>query len=128
MLKKLKNIFKIISIPYILFLLKINIFAVGFENDIIPKVDSIAGETEGNTQNGTSIINSILNFVQESIFGLLAVISIWVFLYIGLMFVKADWNPEEMKKAFISLMHVIIGLFIVAVSWVVVKMVSGINL
>jgi uncharacterized protein (DUF4213/DUF364 family) len=76
MLKKLKNIFKIISIPYILFLLKINIFAESFENDIIPKVDSIAGKTEGNTQDGTSIINSILNFVQESIFSLLAVIAI----------------------------------------------------
>jgi flagellar biogenesis protein FliO len=43
------------------------------------------------------------------------------------MFVKADGNPEEMKKAFMSLIHVIIGLFVISISWVVVKMVSGIN-
>ena len=127
MLKTQKAIFKTVSVFYILFLLKINIFAEDFKDSIIPKVESIGGNVDTDSTWWNNIIDSILEFVQESIFSLLAVIAIWAFLYIGLMFVKADWNPEEMKKAFMSLMHVTIGLFIVAASWVIVKMVSGIN-
>ena len=127
MLKTQKIIFKTISIFYIIYLLKINIFAEDFRNSIIPDVESIGWEVNTDVEWWATIVSEILKFAQDSIFSLLAVIAIWAFLYIGFMFVKADWNPEEMKKAFMSLIHVIIGLFVVWVSWVVVKMVSEIN-
>jgi len=98
-----------------------------FKDSIIPEVESINWVVDIDTEWWTNILKSILDFVSDSIFSLLAVIAIWAFIYIGFMFVKADWNPEEMKKAFMSLVHVIIGLFVVAISWVAVKMVSGIS-
>ena len=99
-----------------------------FKDSIIPAVVGIWWKVvDTDTEWWTEILKSILDYVSESIFSLLAVIAIWAFIYIGFMFVKADWNPEEMKKAFMSLVHVIIGLFVVAISWVVVKMVSGIS-
>lgn len=97
-----------------------------FENDIIPKVESIA-EVTTSTEWWTDLLNSVLLFVKDSIFWILAVISIGAFIYIGFMLVKAQWNPEELKKAFMSLIHVIIGLFIVVIAWALVTMVSGIS-
>jgi len=96
-------------------------------NDIIPKGSSIAWEVDTNVEGGFDLINSIFIFVKDSIFWLLAVIAIGLFIYIGWKLVKADWNPEEMKKAFMNLVHIIIGLFIVAASFAIVKIVSGLS-
>ena len=98
-----------------------------FRDSIIPEVVSVGWTVNTDVEWWTDILRSILEFAQDSIFSLLAVIAIWAFIYIGFMFVKADGNPEEMKKAFMSLVHVIMWLFFVSISWVVVKMVSGIN-
>ena len=98
-----------------------------FKNSIIPEIESISGTVDTKAEDWTKLLNSILNFINESIFSLLAVIAIWAFIYIGFLLIKADWNPEELKKAFMSLIHVIIGIFIVGISWILVKMVSEIN-
>ena len=98
-----------------------------FKNDIIPKWPSIAWEIDPNVEWGFDLINSIFVFVKDSIFSLLAVIAIGLFIYIGWKLVKADWNPEEMKKAFMNLVHIIIGLFIVAAAFAIVKIVSGLS-
>jgi hypothetical protein len=39
----------------------------------------------------------------------------------------ARWNPEEFKKALMSFVYAVIGIFIVAVSRAVVKLVSSLN-
>jgi len=98
-----------------------------FKDSIIPEWQSITGTIDTNAEWGIDIINSIFIYVKDSIFGLLAMITIWLFIYIGWKLIKADWNPEEMKKAFKNLIHIIVGLFIVAVSFALVKMVSGLN-
>lgn len=73
----------------------------------------------------TSQFDKILNFIKESIFWLLALIAIGMFLYVWFNLVKAEWNPEELKKAFMTLIHVIIWLFIVAASWAIITMISS---
>lgn len=78
-------------------------------------------------ENGTSVIDAILLFVKDSIFWLLGLISIGMFLYVGFKLIKAEWNPEEMKWAFVTLTYVIVWLFIVAISWAVIKIVTGLN-
>lgn len=98
-----------------------------FKNDIIPKVKSINGEVNTKAEKWFDLINNIFVYIKDSIFWLLALITIWLFIYIGWKLVKADWNPEEMKKAFMHLVHIIIGLFIVAASYAIVKIVSGLN-
>ncbi|MDQ7009789.1 MAG: hypothetical protein Q9M94_05850 [Candidatus Gracilibacteria bacterium] len=98
-----------------------------FKDSIIPNGKSITGPVDTNAGGGFDLINTIFIYVKDSIFGLLALITIGLFIYIGWKLVKADGNPEEMKKAFMHLVHIIIGLFIVAASFAIVKIVSGIN-
>jgi hypothetical protein len=100
---------------------------INYSKDIIPHTESINWQIDTSIEWWTDWLNDILLFVKDSIFELLAVLSIWIFIYIGYMFIKADWNPEEMKKAFMSLINVVIGLFIVSISWALVKMVSWIT-
>ena len=98
-----------------------------FKNDIIPEWESITGQIDTNAEWGFDLINTIFVYIKDSIFGLLALITIGLFIYIGWKLVKADWNPEEMKKAFKNLVHLIIWLFIVAASFAIVKIVAGLN-
>ena len=96
-------------------------------SDIIPEWESINGTIDTNVEWGFDLMNSIFLFVKDSIFWLLAVIAIGLFIYIGWKLVKADWNPEEMKKAFMNLVHIIIWLFVVAAAYAIVSIVSGLS-
>jgi len=40
----------------------------------------------------------------------------------------ARGNPEEFKKALMSFMYAVIGIFIVAFSWAAVRLIAGLNL
>lgn len=98
-----------------------------FKDDIIPWWESIWGNIDTTANWGLNLIDSVLFFIKDSIFGLLALITIGLLIYIWWRFIKADWNPEEMKKAFMNFVHIMIGLFIVAASFAIVKIVSGFN-
>jgi len=93
---------------------------------IMPKVNTIS--EIWSEKKWLWVISQILNFIKESIFWLLSVISIWMFIYVGFNLVKAQWNPEEMSKAWKTLIHVIVWLFLVAVSWALVAMFSWIKI
>lgn len=98
-----------------------------FKNDIIPSWSSITGRIDTDVSWWLNLFNSIFVYIKDSIFGLLAIITIGLFIYIWWKLIKADGNPEEMKKAFKNLIYIIIGLFIVSLSFALVKMVSGLN-
>ncbi len=93
---------------------------------IIPIDDTIGGRA---TVDRTAwMFNSVLEFISESIFWLLWLISIGLFLYVWFKMLKAEWNPEEMKKAFQTLIHIIVGLFIVAFAWWFIKIIASLNI
>ena len=121
--KNIKILFTIISV--ILFWTIITY--ADMQRDIIPNTSTIS-EIAKDWWQWVWVIWSILNYIKESIFWLLAVISIWMFLYVGFNLVKAQWNPEEMSKAWKTLIHVIVWLFIVAVSWALVVLVSWLKI
>lgn len=79
------------------------------------------------TSENTNVI-TVANFFRDSIFQLLLLISIWVFLWIWIRLATARWNPEELKKAFTSLVYAVVWLFIVSAAWAMVKLVSGLSL
>jgi len=82
--------------------------------------------TDTNTD-GFHVLDSLITFVKDSIFNLLLLISLGVFLYIWAKLVIARWNPEEFKKAMLSFVYAGVGLFIVGFAWAAVKLVSGLN-
>jgi len=73
-------------------------------------------------------IDWILGFFRDSIFDLLLLIAVWVFLFIWWRLLIARWNPEELKKAFISLVHAGIGLFVVAAAYAIVTFIAWIDI
>lgn len=128
-----KNLRKIILVLIaILFFWIIWVNANSLKESIIPwweTITTIWSDTNWSDEDGWMwVISKILNFIKESIFWLLSIIAIWMFIYIGFNLVKAQWNPEEMSKAWKTLIHVIVWLFIVAVSWALVAMFSGIKI
>jgi len=116
---------KYILISLVSFFLTSHSFAAGFtQSDIIPNTgtDALAsGET------GTNLLDAVLLYVKDSIFALMAVIAVGVFLYIGWKLVIARGNPEEFKKALTTFLYAVIGIFVVAFAWAAVRLVAGLN-
>ncbi len=73
-------------------------------------------------------INSLFVYWKETIFWVLALIVIWVFLYLWFKIIMARWKPEEFKKAFIMLIYAIIWLLIVSLSWVLVTFITSLKI
>ncbi len=73
-------------------------------------------------------INSLFVYWKETIFWVLALIVIWVFLYLWFKIIMARWKPEELKKAFLMLIYTIIWLLIVSLSWVLVAFITGLKI
>lgn len=69
----------------------------------------------------------VFTYARDSIFALLALIAIWVFLFIGAKLVIARGNPEEFKKALNMFIYAIVGLFVVSVAYAAVRMVAWLN-
>lgn len=76
---------------------------------------------------GKKAITNIFDLIKESIFWLLALISIAVFIFIWARLIMAQWNPEEFKKALMQFIYAIVWLAVIAISWGAVKLVSSLN-
>lgn len=98
-------------------------FAAFSQGDIIPTNSTAlnSGET------GTNLLDGVLLWVKNSLFALMAVIAIGVFLFIWGKLVVARGNPEEFQKALKTFIYAVVGIFIVAFSWAAVRLVSGLN-
>lgn len=98
-------------------------FAAFSQDDIIPTNATAlnSGET------GTDLLDGVLIWIKDSVFALMALIAVGVFLFIGAKLVIARGNPEEFQKALKTFIYAIIGIFIVAFSWAAVRLVAGLN-
>lgn len=74
-----------------------------------------------------TLLDWIILFFRNSIFNLLALIAIWVFLYIWARLVVARWNPEELKKTWTSLIYAVIWIVVVTLSWAIVRLVAWLD-
>ena len=101
-----------------------NIFAWDIENSIIPNNTT---NTILNQYEWKDFLFSILEYVKDSIFWLLALITITIFIFIWARLIMARWNPEEFKKALMHFIYAIVWLAVIAISWVAVKLVSSLN-
>lgn len=122
-----QNIYRYSIKIAIFLLLSLNALSTrAFKSSIIPDINWIwTTDTTGAESVGT--LDAILLFFRESIFSLLYIAAVWIIIYIGFILLKAEWNPEEMKKAFTTLIHVVVWLFIVAVSWAIIAIIWGLS-
>ena len=103
-----------------------SIVSSDLETDILPIATGswvLSGVTDSE-----DILDAVLRYVRDSIFGLMALIAIAVFLYIGFKLISARWNPEEFKKALNTLIYAVIGIFVVSFAWAAVRLVAGLNI
>ncbi|NDK10022.1 hypothetical protein GW846_04530 [Candidatus Gracilibacteria bacterium] len=80
------------------------------------------------TQSGLSLIDYLLGFARDSIFAVMALLAIGMFLFIGGRLVVARGNPEEFKKALQSFIYAAVGIFLVAFAYAIVRLVAGLDI
>ena len=80
------------------------------------------------TQWDEEAIDGTLWFIRDTIFDLLLLIAIGVFLYLWARLIVARWNPEEFKKALLGLLHAWVGLFVVAAAYAIVTFIAWIDI
>ncbi len=102
-------------------------FAAGFsKDDIIPEWNSFI---PANTlPSGTSAIDLVAEYVKDTIFGVLVLVIIGMFIFIGVRLILARWNAEEFGKAMKSLVYVVVGIFAVSVAWLAVRLISWLEI
>ena len=74
------------------------------------------------------LLDAILEFIRDSLFSLLSLIAIGMFLFIWGRLLMARWNPEELSKALKSLVYAWVGLFVVAAAWAIVRFIAWIDI
>lgn len=79
-------------------------------------------------ESGENLLDYLLGFARDSMFALMAVIAIGMFLFIGGRLVVARGNPEEFKKALQSFIYAAVGIFVVAFAWAIVRLVAGLQI
>lgn len=104
-------------------------YASDLKNQILPNGSDgiLTGESVAGAE-GESLLDGVFAFARDSIFGLLFLIAIGMFLYIGFRLLIARGNPEEFKKALQSFIYAAVWLFVVAFAWALVRLVAGISI
>lgn len=118
---------KMILTAFVYTWISLQSFAANFsKDDLIPQWNSFI---PANTlPAGTSAIDLVAEYVKDTIFGLLVLIIIGMFLFIGVRLIIARWQPEEFGKAMKSLVYVIVGIFMVSIAWLAVRLISGLEI
>jgi hypothetical protein len=80
------------------------------------------------SQDWMGMIDTLLAFARDSIFSLLALLAIGMFIFIGARLVMARGNQEEFKKAMQMFLYTVIWLFIVWASFAAVKLIAWLTL
>jgi len=113
---------KIFYIVWLLYTKGIFAYSKVNKQDIIPSDTLVINEKEW-----VDSIDSVLWYVRDSIWWLLALIAIAVFIWVWFRLIVARWNPEEFKKALMQFIYAVVWIVIVALAWVIVKMASSLN-
>ena len=71
--------------------------------------------------------DNFLRTIQMYIIGLLGITSVSVFLFIGYSLFTAQGKEEEFKKAWKALTYAAVGLAVIPLSYIVVKIVTGLT-
>lgn len=83
------------------------------------------GDNSANSSTNVTFREHFFKNIQIYFMGLLGIVSVSVFLYIGYMLFTAQGKEEEFKKAWTALIYAVIGLAVMPLAYIVVKIVTG---
>jgi len=114
---------KKILLSLLIFISNIQVFAAFSPNDINP-VKSNSTDSAVQVTN----VDWLFTFAKDSIFALLWLVVVAVFIFIWARLVVARWNPEEFKKALLQFVYAVVWLFIVSIAYLAVQLVSSLSI
>lgn len=79
------------------------------------------------SNNGLTTFDNLLIYFKNSIFTLLELLVIAVFIYIWWRLVVARWKPDEFKKALTHFIYVVVWIFLISSAWAIVKIVTWLS-
>ena len=77
--------------------------------------------------NGFNLLSSLFKWFKWELFSVVMVLSVWVFIFIGIKLATSKWNPEEFKKAMTHFVYSIVWIFFIFMAWWIVKLVSSLS-
>lgn len=83
------------------------------------------GDNSANASTNVTFRDNFLKNIQVYMLGLLGIVSVSVFLYIGFMLFTAQGKEDEFKKAWTALIYAVIGLAVIPLAYIAVKIVTG---
>lgn len=83
------------------------------------------GENSANTNTNVTLQENFLRNIQVYVMGLLGIVTVWVFLYIGYTLFTAQGKEEDFKNAWKALTYAVIGLAVIPLGYIAVKIVTG---
>lgn len=101
-------------------------WASSIREDMIPDTETIAWNTSDIETWTWSLMPIFLSF-KNIILGLLAIIAVAIFIYLGFKLVKAEWKPDEFKKVMLWFVYAVIWLSIIPLAWAMVKLISSLQ-
>ncbi len=77
---------------------------------------------------GEGVVDKILGFWVDIMLTILPIIALSVLLWVAYELFTAGWNEEKWKKAWKTLVYMIVGLVVTMAAYALVRMVAWINL
>lgn len=83
------------------------------------------GDNSANADVNVSFKDNLLKGIQTYMIGLLGIVTVSVFLYVGYTLFTAQGKEEDFKKSWKALTYAVVGLAVMPLSYIVVKIVTG---
>ncbi|MFK7780617.1 MAG: hypothetical protein QM490_05810 [Candidatus Gracilibacteria bacterium] len=98
------------------------------KNTLLDFTDGDDNIVKSDSEDGLEVTAYIFKWIKNSMTSLIMLISVGVFLFIGIKLTLARGKPEEFKAAMMQMVYAIIGILLVSLAWAAVVLVAGINL
>ena len=110
-----------------------SIASAALQDDMIPHDSSawidttaIIWVTDGSQW--LSVLDTLAEYITGTIFWIIAIVAVGVFIYLWAKLAFARGNPEEFKNTMMWFAYAIVGILAVSLAWLVVRLVAGLDL
>lgn len=86
------------------------------------------GNSSANASTDVTFKGNFLTTAQNLMFSVMAIVTVGVFVFLGVKLVIARGNEEEFKKAWVALSYAVAGLALIPAAYAIVRIVTGFNI
>lgn len=86
------------------------------------------GNSSANASTDVTFKGNFLTTAQNLMFSVMAIVTVGVFVFLGVKLVMARGNEEEFKKAWVALSYAVVGLALIPAAYAIVRIVTGLNI